>query len=47
MPFLSKFGSKCRNYQFNLKLGTSTNSNMQISMVMFTFLFSTLKTLFV
>ena len=28
MPFLGKFGPKCQNYHFNLKLVTQTNSNM-------------------
>ena len=37
MPFLGKFGPKSQNYQFMLKFGTYTNSNMQNSMVMFTF----------
>ena len=37
--FLSKFGSRNQNCQFKLKFGTLTNSNMQISVVMFNFLF--------
>ena len=40
MPFLGKFGSKSQNYLFELKSGTYTNSNMQISMEMFTFFLS-------
>ena len=35
--FFGKFGSKTQNYQFKLKFCTYTNSNMQNSMVMFTF----------
>ena len=35
--FLGKFGSKNRNCQFTLKFGTKTNSNIQNSVVMFTF----------
>ena len=35
IPFLGKFGPKNQNYQFKLKFGTYTNSNMQNSMVMF------------
>ena len=27
MPFLTKFGPESHNYQFELKLGTYTNSN--------------------
>ena len=34
---LGKFGPKSENCQLKLKLGTYTNSNMQNSMVMFTF----------
>ena len=37
ISFLGKFGPKNQNYQFKLKFGTDTNSNMQNSMVMFTF----------
>ena len=37
IPFLGKFGPKNQNYQFILKFGTWTNSNMQNSMVMFNF----------
>ena len=37
IPFLSKFGPKIQNFQFKAKLDTYTNSNMQNSMVMFTF----------
>ena len=37
IPFLGKFGSKSQNYQFKLKFGNYTNSNMQISVMMFTF----------
>ena len=36
-PFLGKFGAKSQNYQFKLEFVTSTNSNMQNSVVMFTF----------
>ena len=38
-PFLGKFGAKNRNCQFQLKLCTKTNSNMQNSVVLFTFSF--------
>ena len=38
IPFLSKFGSKNQNSQFKLKFGTETNSNIQNSMRMFTYL---------
>ena len=37
MPFLGKFGPENQNCQFKLKFVTSTNSNMQNSVVMFTF----------
>ena len=37
IPCLGKFGPKYQNYQFKLKFGTYTNSNMQNSMVMFIF----------
>ena len=37
MPFLGKFGPKIQNSQFKLKPSTETNSNMQNSMVVFTF----------
>ena len=37
IPFWNKFSPKNQNYQFKLKFGTYTNSNMQNSMVMFTF----------
>ena len=40
MLFLGKFGPKSQNYQFKLKCGTCTNSNMQDSIVMFTFFVS-------
>ena len=36
-PFLGKFRPKNQNCQYTLKLGTPTNSNMQNSMVLFTF----------
>ena len=36
-PFLGKFSPKNQNCQFTLKFGTKTNSNMQKSMVGFTF----------
>ena len=35
--FLGKFGPKNQNYQFNLNFGTLTNSNMENSIVVFTF----------
>ena len=35
--FCGKFGPKIQNYLFKVKFGTKTNSNMQNSMVMFTF----------
>ena len=35
--FLGKFGPKTQNCQFKLKFGTYTNSNMQNSMMMFTY----------
>ena len=34
---MGKFGPKCQNYHFKLKFGNYTNSNMQISVMMFTF----------
>ena len=37
MPFSRKFGLKNQNCQFKLKSCTSTNSNMQKSMMRFTF----------
>ena len=37
MPFLGKFGPKSQIYQFKLKFGTYTNSNMQNLMAVFTF----------
>ena len=37
MPFLGKSGPKSQSYQFRLKFGIYTNSNMQILMVVFTF----------
>ena len=37
IPFLGIFSVKNRNCQFKLKFGSSTDSNMQNSMVMFTF----------
>ena len=37
IPFFGKIGPKTQNYQFKLKFDTSTNSNMQNSMVMLTF----------
>ena len=36
--FLDKFGFKNLNFQFKLKFGADTNSNMLNSMVVFTFL---------
>ena len=37
IPFLGKFGPKNQNCHFKLKIGTYTNSNMQNSMILFTF----------
>ena len=37
IPFLAKFGPKHQNCRFILKCGARTNSNMQNSMVMFSF----------
>ena len=37
IPFLKKFCSKRQNCHFKLKFGTGTNSDMQNSLVMFTF----------
>ena len=37
IPFLEKFCSKRQNCHFKLKFGTRTNSDMQNSLVMFTF----------
>ena len=37
IPFLGKFDSKSQNFQFKLKFGTSTNSNIHNSMVVFNF----------
>ena len=37
IPSLGKFGPKNQNDQFRLKFGTYTNSNMQNSMLIFTF----------
>ena len=37
IPFLGKFGKKNQNCQLKLKFGTCTNSNVQNSVVMFTF----------
>ena len=34
---MGKFGPKCQNYQFKLKFGSYSNSNMQNSMMLFTF----------
>ena len=36
-PFQANLGSEIESCQFKLKFGTSTNSNMQNSMVVFTF----------
>ena len=36
-PFLGKFGPKIKNFNFKLKFGSKTNSNMQNSMMMFSF----------
>ena len=35
--FLGKLGPKNQNYEFKLKFGTETDSNMQNSMELFTF----------
>ena len=37
VPFLGKFGPKNQNCHFKLKFGSQTNSNMQDSVVLFTF----------
>ena len=37
MPFLGKFAPNVQYCQFKVKLGTQTNSNMQNSMMLFTF----------
>ena len=37
VSFLGKFGPKSQIYQFTLKFGTYTNSNMQNSMMLITF----------
>ena len=37
ISFLGKFGPKRQNYQFKLRFGACTNSNMLNSIVMFTF----------
>ena len=37
ISILREFGAKNQNYQFRLEFSTRTNSNMQDSMVMFTF----------
>ena len=39
--FLGKFGPKNQNCQFKLKFGTYTNSNMQSSLMLFTFSINT------
>ena len=41
MSSFSKFGTKDQNCQFKLKFGSWINSNVQKSMAVFTFLFST------
>ena len=46
IPFLGKFGPKNQNYQFKLKFGNSTNSNMQNSIMVFTFSIFDLNNLF-
>ena len=38
-PFKTNFVPKNQNYQLKLKFGNETNSNMQNSMEVFTFLF--------
>ena len=37
IPFLGKFSPKSQNYQLKLKFGTYTNSNMQNSIMLFSF----------
>ena len=37
LPFLGKFGSRSQNYQFKLKFGTYSNSNIQNSTLLITF----------
>ena len=37
IPFLGKFGSKNQNFQFTLKFGNQTSSNMQNSSMGFNF----------
>ena len=37
LPFLGKFGLKNQNGQFELKIGTKTNTDMKNSMLMFIF----------
>ena len=44
IPILGKFGPQNQNYQFKLKFSSWTNSNMQNSVMLFTF--STGNTLF-
>ena len=39
IPFLGKFGPKNKNRQFNLKVDTYINSNLQNSIVIFIFFF--------
>ena len=46
MPFLGKFCLENQNFQFKLKSGIYTNSNMQNSMVVFIFLVFDENTLF-
>ena len=46
IPFLGKFGLKTQIYQFKLKFGTWTNSNMQNSMECSLFFFLTRNTFF-
>ena len=46
IPFLSKFVPKSQNYQFKLKFGTYTSSNMQNLIVAFTFFVFDQKCLF-
>ena len=46
IPLWGKFGPKNQNYQFKVKFGAETNSNMVNSMVIFIFLFSTQNSLF-
>ena len=43
IPFFQHFGAKKQNYQFKVIFGTETNSDMQNSIVLFTFFVFNLK----